>query len=118
MLDNGRPIYGALKWVVHDSDKKETYTALLISGIFNIKSIEFRQHSQEGYDNLVNDIILETDTLNKKDENEICLSRLMGDISIIADQLGESLNKTISSSKLQKLDWTSRKDVLLKFKNE
>lgn len=118
MIDNGRPIYGALKWVVFNSDTKEIHTSLLISGIFNIQNITFKQHSQEGYTDIVNGVILETDTMNKKDENEINLSQLIQDISEIVNQIDDRLNNLIISENLKKLDWKSRKDVLLRMKNE
>lgn len=118
MLDNGRPIYGALKWVVNNPETGETYTSLLISGIFNIKNIQFRQHERGGYPNLINNIVLETDTLKKKDDNEINLCKLVQDISEITEKLDQNLNETIESQKFQKLDWKSRKDVILNMKNE
>lgn len=118
MLENGRPIYGTLKWVVSNSEKKETYTSLLVSGIFNINNIQFKQHEQGGYPNLINEIVLETDTLKKKDDNEINLCKLVDDISKIVERLDKNLNDTITSKKLQKLDWKSSKDVLLNMKNE
>jgi hypothetical protein len=117
MLDNGRPIYGALKWVVYDSEKNETYTSLLISGIFNIDNIKFTQHAQNGYPNLINEIVLETDTMKKEYDNEISISKLIEDIEDIINKVDANLNETINSKKLQRLDWKSRKDVLLNMKN-
>ena len=118
ILENGRPIYGSLKWVVCNPEKNETHTSLLISGIFNIQNIEFRQHAQGGYPNLINEIVLETDTLSKKDENEINISKLLIDIEEIINKVDANLNETIASRNLQKLDWKSIKDVLLNVKNE
>ena len=118
MIENGRPIYGALKWVVCNNETNETFASMLISGIFNINNIAFKQHEQGGYLNLINEIILETDTLKKKDENEINLCKLIRDISIITKNLDSNLIETINSNKLQTLDWKSRKDVLLNMKNE
>lgn len=118
MIDNGRPIYGAIKWVVYHPVSKEVYTALLISGIFNIQNISFKHHSQEGYLDVVNGIILETDTMNKKDKNEINISQLISEISEIVNQLEKSLNDLFNSENLKKMNWKSRKDVILLMKNE
>ena len=118
MINNGRPIYGALKWGVFDSEKEEVYTSILISGIFNIQNIRFKQHEKNKYSTFINEIILETDTLNKKDDNEINLSQLISDISEISIALDKKLNQQITSHDMQKLDWKSRKDVLLCMKNE
>jgi hypothetical protein len=118
MLENGRPIYGALKWVVCNPKTNETYTSLLISGIFKIKNIEFRQHAKCGYPKLINEIVLETDTLEKKESNEISISKLIIEIDEIVGKVDANLNEVINSKNLQRLDWKSRKDVLLNMKNE
>lgn len=118
MLENGRPIYGALKWVVSDTEKGEVYTALFVSGIFNIQNIKFKQHAQSGYPNCINEILLETDTLKKKEENEINISKLIIDVEEIVNRLDANINEVIQSKKLQRLDWKSRKDVLLIMKND
>ena len=118
MIENGRPIYGALKWVVSDTEKGEVYTSLFVSGIFNIQNITFKQHSQSGYPNLINEILLETDTLKKNEENEINISKLIIEVEEIVSKLDANLNDVIQSKKLQRLDWKSKKDVLLNMKNE
>lgn len=118
IIKNGRPIYGALKWVVSNSKTNMTFTSILISGIFNVKNVTFKQHEQRGYPRLINEIILETDTLKKNDDNEINLCKLIQDISSITDKLDKSLDETISANNLQKVDWKSNKDVILNMKNQ
>lgn len=117
IIKNSRPIYGSIKWVVNDVEKNEVYTSILVSGIFNVGNVEFRQHAQTGYTNFINDIKLETDTFRKKDENEINLSNLIQDICEITNALDVSLKKSFESSKLELKDWRSRKDILLNMKN-
>jgi len=118
MINNGRPIFGALKWIVNDTDKNEVYTSLWISGIFNIKNIEFKQHGQSGYSNFINEIKLETDTLKKSFENEINLSQTHSDVSKVVDIVNQKLSKFINQNKLEMVDWFKRKDVILNMKNE
>lgn len=118
MIENGRPIYGTLKWVVCNKESGETYTSLLISGILNINNVSVTQHNQGGYPNLINEIILETDTLKNSDENEINLCKLVHEISTITEKLDKSLNEAISLNNLEKIDWKSKKDVVLNMKNE
>ena len=118
MIDNGRPIFGALKWVVNNVEKDEIYTSLWISGIFNIKNITFEHHAKEGYENFINDIKLETDTMNKNVENEISLSKTYLDVQMIVKTLDENLETSFNKNKLQWIDWKKRKDVILDMKNE
>ena len=65
MLDNRRPIYGAIKWFVSDFEKNKKYSAILTSGIFNVKQLKPIVHSGLNYQNMINEITLETDTLIK-----------------------------------------------------
>lgn len=117
IIKNSRPIYGSIKWVVNDIEKKEVYTSILVSGIFNAGNIEFRQHSQGGYLKFINDIKLETDTLKKSDDNEIDLSKLIRDICMITSELDNSLKKSFESNKFQLKNWRRRKDIILNMKN-
>ena len=117
IIANFRPIYGTLKWIVNDTNKKEIYTSLLISGIFEIDKLEFKQHAQTGYQKYINEIKLETDTLGKKTENEINLCQMIEDISFVTEKLDIELTRQFSANNFQLLDWKSRKDVLLNLKN-
>ncbi|HEU4717599.1 MAG TPA: hypothetical protein VFU15_07190 [Bacteroidia bacterium] len=117
IIANFRPIYGTLKWIVNDTDKKEIYTSLLVSGIFEIDKLEFEQHGQAGYHKFINEVKLETDTLGKKNENEINLCKMIEDISFVTDKLDAELSKRFRDRNFQLLDWKSRKDVLLNMKN-
>lgn len=117
MLDNGRPIYGALKWVVNDVQHEQIYTSLWISGIFNIKSIEFRQPDVSGYSDFINEIKLETDTLRKTDANEISLSALYRELEGVVQSIEETLLKVIKDNQIQMVDWKSTKDVILNMKS-
>ena len=117
ILENNRPIYGTLKWVVNDEEKSEVYTSLLVSGILNRGDIEFEHHSSSGYTHFINNIRLETDTKGKENNNEINLSTLIQDISLITSQIDDNLKKLFNKLNLQPLDWKSVKDVVLKMKN-
>lgn len=116
IIKNSRPIYGSIKWIVNDIEKKEIYNSLLISGIFNLGNIEFSSPTQENYPRFINDIRLETDTLKKDEDNEINLSKLILEISAIILELESRLLIAIEANKLQLKDWKSRKDIVLNMK--
>jgi hypothetical protein len=118
MIDNGRPIFGALKWIVNDIEKNEIFTTLWISGIFNIENIQFKQHAQNGYLEYINDVKLETDTMKKNYENEINLSQTHSDMRRVVDVINKKLSESFNQDRLQMVDWKSRKDVILNMKNE
>ncbi len=117
ILKNNRPIFGSLKCVVNDVEKKEVYTSIFVSGIFRVENIEFRQHAQTGYNNFINDIILETDTKKKNDTNEINLSKLIEEISEISLALDNNLEEVIKTNNWKLIDWQSMKDIVLDMKN-
>lgn len=117
IIKNYRPVYGTLKWVVNDFEKNEIYTSILVSGIFNSKKLEFNQHSQTGYPNFINDIKLETDTPNNNDSNEINITKLIEDISLITAKLDDSLIHQFKQNNFEYNDWASLKDILLNMKN-
>ncbi len=117
MIENKRPIFGTLKWTVNDQENKEVYTCLWISGIFEIKSVNFKQHAQSGYNDFINNISLETDTLKKSDENELNLSMTFKDLKFVADSISQNIHEQLLANNWNRVDWAKRKDVLLKMKN-
>lgn len=117
ILKNRRPIYGTIKWVVSDPDNGKVRTAILVSGIFNVNGVTFRQHAQEGYEHFINNVILETDTLKKSEENEINLSILCDDIREITHKIDQYLLDQINAQNLTPTDWKSMKDIMLNLKN-
>lgn len=117
IIANFRPIYGTLKWIVNDTEKKEIYTSLLVSGIFNVGKLEFKHHAQTGYHQYINEIKLETDTLGKKSDNEINLCQMIEDISSVTIKLDGVLKQQFAVNNFQLIDWRSKKDVLLNMKN-
>lgn len=117
MIDNGRPIFGTLKWVVNNTDIDEIYTSIWISGIFNIKNFKYTHHETFGYKNFINDVKLETSTLKKDTEDELNLSDTYSTIKEVVDILDSHLTRTFLEHKLQAVDWSKRKDVILNLKN-
>lgn len=116
-IDKKLPIYGTLKWVVFDGSLNYAYTSILISGIFNLKDVKFKQHRQEGYSEYINDILLETDPFDRGADTEINLSQLLVDFQFIVHELNENLLKQFAERNLQLCDWSKQKDVLFNMKN-
>ena len=113
MLKNKRPIFGTLKWVVNDQENDDIYTAIWVSGIFEINSVRFNQHSQSIHQSFINNISLETDTLNKSDENEISLSKTFDDLNHVVDHISQKLHEQFVQHKMNRIDRAKRKDVIL-----
>lgn len=118
MIENGRPTFGILKWVVGDSEEERAFSNVLISGIFKVDNFTFKQHSQNGYSDTINEIILETNTVGVNHPNEIDLSKLFDDWKSINQQLDDHLKRQIKDENLTLTNWKKLRDIHIKLTNE
>ena len=113
LIDSRQPFYGSLKWTFHDKISKEAYKIAAISGILygNPGKVEFDQFNDSC---TIENIYLET--VDRKQKTEINISQLYLDFKGVVWDLEKSIESKISEHKLELNNWTSRQDIIMKFK--
>ncbi len=111
VIENKRPIYGMLKWIVFEVEKSYAYTSVLVTGFYEGTPFEFKVPEQSGYPTIINNIIFETNTLDKSVDNEINITQLIDNVSEIVEQIDKMLYHFIKEKRLTQFDWSKFKDV-------
>ncbi|WP_108422787.1 hypothetical protein [Flagellimonas amoyensis] len=113
LIDSRQPFYGSLKWTFHDKISKEAYRIVAISGILygHPGKVDFTEFNDSC---VIENIFLET--VDRKQKTEINISQLYLDFKRVVQDLEKGLENKISEQKLELNNWTSRQDVILKFK--
>ncbi|MGN7513718.1 MAG: hypothetical protein ACTHOM_05040 [Allomuricauda sp.] len=113
LIDTRQPFYGTLKWTFHDKITREAYRFAAISGILygNPGKVEFMDFDVSS---LIENIVLET--VDRKQETEINISQLNFDFIEIVRKIEKELEKQIAQNGMERNNWTSRQDIIMKFK--
>lgn len=114
LIELKRPFFGMIKWTYHNHITLKAENLIAISGIFYTDTSKFIV-SEYKNDSNISDLILET--VNKKgDVIEVNIFELYDEIKIIVDEL--DLHLANQFERLNKIDWKSKRDILLKFRGE
>lgn len=113
LIDSRQPFYGSLKWTFHDIKSKEAYRIAAISGILygDPGKVDFTEFNDSCN---IENIFLET--VDRKQKTEINMSQLYLDFKGVVQDLEKGLENKITEHKLELNNWTSRQDVIMKFK--
>ncbi|WP_405246675.1 hypothetical protein [Cellulophaga sp. Asnod2-G02] len=113
LIDSKQPFYGSLKWTFHDINSMEAYRFTAISGILygDPGKVDFAEFNDSCS---IENIFLET--VDRKQKTEINISQLYVDFKEVVQDLEKGLENKINEHKLELNNWTSRQDVIMKFK--
>jgi len=114
LIDSKQPFFGTLKWIFHDHKSKTIESFVAVSGIHYSESHKFKVVDyNERLD--ISDIVLTT--VDKKRSAEVNLSELKQDIVEIIASLENELLNQFSDQGAKLIDWSRKRDILFKFKN-